>query len=52
MAIWDDTFKYSGKCRAGDGIEKPNKTIKGGFHLEPHLGFHFKLEHLSYFYPP
>ena len=49
MAIWDDSFKYVGEI--GIGVERPNKTFKGGFHLEPHLGFHFKLEHWYFFYP-
>ena len=48
MAIWDDSFKYVGEV--GVGVGRSNKTFKGGFHLEPHLGF--QLEHLYFFYPP
>ena len=51
MAIWDDNFKYAGRGGVRAGVGKPNKTFKGGFHLEPHLGFHLKLEHLYCFYP-
>ena len=46
MAIWDDSFKYAGQ--GGFGAElvsligKPNKTFKGGFQLEPYLGFQTK----------
>ena len=49
MTIWDDSFKYVSEV--GVGVRRPNKTFKGGFHLEPNLGFHFKLEHLYFFYP-
>ena len=61
MPIWDGSFKYVGE--AGEGVGRPYKTFKGGFHLEPHVGFHldhfksehfkleFKLEHLYFFYP-
>ena len=49
MTIWDDSFKYVSEVAIGVG--RPNKTFKGGFHLEPHLGFPFKLEHLYFFYP-
>ena len=43
MAIWDDSFKYAGKGGVGAGVGKPNKIFKVGFHMEPYLGFHFKL---------
>ena len=48
MAIWDDSFKYAGKGWFGAEL---NETFKGGFHLEPYVGFHFKLDHLYCFYP-
>ena len=60
MAIWDDSFKYTGEAGfeigwlnnifENVGVGKPNRTFKEGFHMEPHLGFHFKLEHLYCFY--
>ena len=50
MAIWDGSFKYAGKGGVGAGVRKLNTTFKGEFHLEPYLGFHFKLEHLYCFY--
>ena len=40
MTIWGDSFKYVSEV--GVGVGGPNKTFKGGFHLEPLLGFHFK----------
>ena len=49
MKIWDGSFRYV--TEVGIGVGRPNKTFKGGFHLEPHLGFHFKLENLYFFYP-
>ena len=49
MAIWDDSFKYVSEV--GVGVWRPNKIFKRGFHLEPHLGFHFKLGHFYFFYP-
>ena len=51
MTIWDDSSKYAGKGGVVAGVEKLNKTFKGGFHLEPYLELHFKLEHLYCFYP-
>ena len=51
MTIWDDSSKYAGKGEVGAGVEKLNKTFNGGFHLEPYLEFHFKLEHLYCFCP-
>ena len=51
MTIWDDSFKHAGKGGFGAGVGKPNKIFKGGFHMEPYLAFHFKLEHLYCFYP-
>ena len=50
MAIWNDSFEYAGK--RGFGAELvTNETFKGGFHMEPDLGFHFKLDHLYCLYP-
>ena len=51
IAIWDGGFKCTGKGGIGAGVGKLSKTFKGGFHLEPYLGFHFNLEHLYCFYP-
>ena len=50
IAIWDGSLKYAGKVGVGAGVRKLNTTFKGEFHLEPYLGFHFKLEHLYCFY--
>ena len=47
MANSDGSFKYAGMGGVGAGVGKPNKSFKGGFHLEPHLRFDFKLEHLA-----
>ena len=35
MTIWDDSSKYASKGGVVAGVEKLNKTFKGGFHLEP-----------------
>ena len=51
MAILDGSFKYAGNGGARAGVGKSNKLFKVGFHLEPHLGFDFKLEYLYCFYP-
>ena len=51
MAIWDDSFIHGRKGGFGAAGGKPSKTFKHGFHLEPYLGFHFKLEYLYYLCP-
>ena len=51
MVIWDDSFIHARKGGFGAGGGKPSKTFKDGFHLEPYIGFHFKLEYLYCFCP-